>query len=169
MVLCAVTLLGQALSREYQLKALFLYRFTQFVDWPGSAFKTPASPIVIGVLGTDPFRGNLESAVRNERVHHRQLDIKRYSRILDATNCHLLFISSSENRSLEKILAELKGRSILTVGETEGFASKGGMIELFTEQNRIRFRINVKATREAKLQVSSKMLELGEVVDAQQE
>ncbi|HYG35908.1 MAG TPA: YfiR family protein, partial [Clostridia bacterium] len=142
--LCALTLRGQVVSREYQLKAVFLYRFTQFVDWPPTAFSSQDSPIIIGVLGRDPFGGYLEAAVRNERVRNRLLAIQHHQRIQDAMNCHLLFISPSEQARQEKVLADLKARSILTVGETEGFARDGGMIQFITEQNRIRFRINLQ-------------------------
>ncbi|HWH67816.1 MAG TPA: YfiR family protein [Candidatus Sulfotelmatobacter sp.] len=165
----ALTLCGQGVSREYQLKAVFLYRFAQFVDWPPTAFPTRDSPIVIGVLGRDPFGELLEAAVRNERVGDRRLTVHHYQRVQDIKQDQILFISASEDGRLEKIFTDLKGRSILTVGETENFALRGGMVQFFTQQNRIRFRINLKAARAAHLQLSSKLLELAEVMNAQQE
>jgi hypothetical protein len=160
---------AQVVSREYQLKAVFLYRFTQFTEWQETAFPTADAPIVIGVLGKDPFLKYLDLAVRNERVHNRRLTIQRYQRSEDAKNCHLVFISTSEEGRLEKCLADLKGRSILTVGEMEGFALRGGMIEFFTERNRVQFRVNLAAARAANLRISSKLLELAEVVNVQKE
>jgi hypothetical protein len=97
------------------------------------------------------------------------LTIQRYQRSQDANNCHLLFICSSEREHLEKIFADLKGRSILTVGETEDFAFRGGMIQFMTERNRIRFRINQKAALAANLRMSSKLLGLAEVIDPPKE
>jgi hypothetical protein len=163
-VFYALTIRGQIVSREYQLKAVFLYRFTQFIDWPPAAFPTPQAPITIGILGPDPFGSFLETSIRDERVHNRPLSVQRYQSVQDATNCHVLFISASEANRLPKVLAALKGRSILTVGETEDFASRGGMIQFITERNRIRFRINLQASRAAALQISSKLLELAEIV-----
>jgi len=160
---------GQVVSREYQLKAVFLCRFTQFTEWPQAAFPTADAPIVIGILGKDPFGEYLDSAVRNERVHNRPLTIQRYQRSEDAKNCHLVFISASEGGQLQKCLVDLKGRSILTVGEMEGFALRGGMIELFTERNRVRFRVNLVAAKAANLRISSKLLELAEVVNVKKE
>ena len=168
-IFCALTIRGQSVSREYQLKAVFLYRFTQFIDWPSAAFSTPQTPITIGILGPNPFGSFLEAAIRDERVHNRSLSVQRYQSIQDATNCHILFVSASEGTRLPKILDALKGRSILTVGETEDFASRGGMIQFITERNRIRFRINLQASRAAGLQISSKLLELAEVISTRQE
>jgi hypothetical protein len=165
-VFCVLTVRGQIVSREYQLKAVFLYRFTQFVDWPPAAFPTPQTPITIGILGSDPFGSYLEAAIHDEKVHNHPLSLERYQSVQNATNCHVLFISASEGTRLSKVLAALKGRSILTVGETEDFASRGGMIQFITERNRIRFRINLQASRAAGFQVSSKLLELAEIVTA---
>jgi hypothetical protein len=166
---CASALPGEVVSREYQLKAVYIYHFTEFVDWPKTAFSTPDSPIVIGVLGPDPFAGHLEQAIRDERVRNRRLIIQRYQRVQEVENCHLLFISASENARLEGILAELKGRSILTVGETEDFALRGGMIQFIKVENRIRFRVNLGAARAAKIQISSKILRSAEVLNAGKE
>jgi hypothetical protein len=168
-VFCALTVRGQIVSREYELKAVFLYRFTQFIDWPPSAFPTPQTPITIGILGPDPFGSALEAAVRDEKVHGRPLSVRRYQSIQDATNCHVLFIGASAGIRLPRILAALKGRSILTVGEAEDFASRGGMIQFIAERNRIRFRINLQAARAAGFQMSSRLLELAEIVSTRQD
>jgi hypothetical protein len=168
-VFCALTIRGQIVSREYQLKAVFLYRFTQFIDWPAAAFPTPQTPITIGILGPDPFGSYLEASIRDEKVHNRPLSVQHYQSVQYATNCHVLFISSSEGTRLSKVLGALKGRSILTVGETEDFAFRGGMIQFITERNRIRFRINLQASRAAGFQMSSKLLDLAEIVSAKQD
>lgn len=160
---------GQQVPREHELKAVFLYRFTQFVDWPATAFPGPENPFIIGILGRNPFGGSLQTVVRDERVHGRRLVIQPYQRSQDARNCQLLFISTSEETRLEEVFAALKGRSILTVGESKDFALRGGMIQFITEQNHIRFRVNLRAARAAHLQISSKLLELAEVVNAQRE
>lgn len=155
---------GAQISREYQLKAVFLFNFTQFVDWPPYAFEEPASPIVIGVLGTDPFGPVLDETVRGEVVRGRPLKVERYRRVEDIKTCHVLYISQSESERLEKIVEELRTKPILTVSEIEGAAQIGVIIRLITAQNKIRFRINVEAAKEGNLTLSSKLLRMAEIV-----
>ena len=115
-----------AAPREYQLKAVFLFNFAQFVEWPPEAFPDAQTPLVIGVLGEDPFGAYLDETVRGERVNNRSLVVQRYRRVDEIKTCHILFISRSEADRLEQILVRLKGRNILTVGDAEGFAQRGG-------------------------------------------
>lgn len=122
------------------------------------------SPIVIGILGEDPFGRVLDDVVRGETVRSRQLVVERFRRVEEIKTCHILFISRSEIEKYEQIFATLNGRPILTVGDTEGFATRGGMIRLLTEQNRIRLRVNVRAARAAGLTISSRLLRAAEIV-----
>jgi hypothetical protein len=149
---------------EYQLKAVFLFNFAQFVEWPPSAFPAPDAPLVIGVLGEDPFGSYLDEAVRGESVNSHPLTVRRYRRVEDITSCHILFIGRPEQDRLEPVLDSLKGRSILTVGDAEGFARRGGMIRFVTDHNRIRLRINLGAAETASLKLSSKLLRPAEIV-----
>jgi hypothetical protein len=153
-----------AISREYEIKTVFLFNFAQFVDWPPEAFANPQAPLVIGVLGDDPFDGYLDETVRGEKVNNRPFVVRRYRRAEDIDVCHVLFIGRTEHRKLEHILAVLKGRSILTVGDMEGFARDGGIIRFVTENNRIRFRIDEDAAQSVHLIISSKLLRLAEIV-----
>ena len=150
--------------REYQIKAVFLFNFTQFVEWPPGAFSDARSPFVIGVLGEDPFGTYLDDVVRGERVDDRPLVVQRCRNTEGAAACHILFISRSEAPRFEQILTDLRGRNILTVGDAKDFARRGGMIRLFTENNKIRLRINVDAAKAAGLTISSKLLRPSEVV-----
>jgi len=156
---------GQAqISREYQIKAVFLYNFAQFTEWPPEAFSGPQDPLVIGILGTDPFGPSLEEAVRAEKVNHRSLEIRRFSRADEIKTCHILFISGSEPERLGEILASLRGRSILTVSDTDDFARRGGMVQFVTRNNKIHLRINMDALKAAGLTASSKLLRSAEIV-----
>ena len=152
---------------EYQVKAVFLFRFAQFVEWPPEVFSDAQAPIVIGVLGEDPFGGFLDEAVAGERVNRRPLEVRRYRRMDEIGGCHILFIAESEEARLEQILGRLKGRAILTVGDSDGFARRGGMIRFVEEKNRIRFRVNASATRAAHLVISSKLLRSSSVIGGQ--
>jgi hypothetical protein len=153
-------------SLEYRVKAVFLFNFAQFVDWPPEAFANAESPLVIGVLGNDSFDGILDEAVRGEKAHGRQLIVRRYRQVQDIGVCHVLFISPVDEAQLPGILSELRGRSILTVGESEGFAKAGGIIRFMSDRGRIHLRINVAVAREANLRLSSKLLRPAEIVDS---
>jgi hypothetical protein len=155
------------ISAEYKLKAAFLYNFVQFVDWPQSAFPTEESPLVIGVLGADPFGNALDEIVEGEIVKNRKLVVRRYKAVKEIDNCHILFVSRSVAKP-KSVLDELRGRSILTVGDLEGFTTEaGGMVRFITERNKIRFRINLEAAKAEKLTISSKLLQLSEIVSAE--
>jgi len=153
-----------ASSREYQVKAVFLFNFAQFVEWPTNAFPEVQTPFVIGVLGEDPFGAYLDETVRGEKVNNRSLVVERYRRAEEIKTCHVLFISRSEVNRLAEILANLKGRNILTVGDAESFAQRGGMIRFVTEKNKLRLKVNLEAAKAANLTISSKLLRSSEIV-----
>lgn len=150
---------------EYQLKAVFLFHFAQFVEWPPEAFPEAQTPLVIGVLGEDPFGAYLDETVRSETVNNRSLVVHRYHQVEEIETCHVLFISRSEADRLEQILASLKGRHILIVGDADGFIRRGGMIRFILDENKIRLRINLAAAKDANLVMSSKLLRPAEIVE----
>lgn len=150
---------------EYQIKAVFLYNFVHFVDWPPPAQPHQGQPFCIGVLGTDPFGGALDQAVRGETVNGNPLVVRRFRSLDEVRGCQMLFVSRSESWRMDRILRELQGQSILVVSDAEHFALDGGMIQFVTENNKVRLRINVLAARAAKLAISSKLLRPSEVVD----
>jgi hypothetical protein len=154
---------SQALS-EYQIKAAFLYNFAKFIDWPPTAFPDPSTPVVLCVLGQDPFGPDLEQTITGKTVNNRPFAIQRFAKLQDRESCHILFISSSERDHLSQILASLKDKKTLTVGETPTFLSSGGMINFTLLDNRIRFEINLSAAERAGLKLSSKLLSLATTV-----
>jgi hypothetical protein len=150
------------ISREYQLKAVFLYNFAQFTDWPHSAFADEKSPIVIGILGADPFGPVLEETIKGETVRGRPLVIEHYRRADDIKTCHIVFISQSELRHTNDIVSSLKGKPILTVADADGPSSTEATIRFVVENNKVHFRINQEAATAANLVLSSKLLRLAE-------
>ena len=165
LLLAALDLSAQtAPSKEYQVKAVFLFNFAQFVEWPPAAFGDGTSPLVIGVLGDNPFGTYLDETVRDEKVGNRPLEVRRYQRVEEIKTCHVLFVGLSEANRLEQILAGLKDRSILIVGDSNDFVQRGGMIQLASSQSRIRLRINEGAARAVNLTISSKLLRSAELV-----
>ncbi len=151
-------------SREYQIKAVFLFNFTQFVEWPATAFPSPEAPFVIGLIGDSPFGGYLDDIARGERAYDRPLVVRRCRTVAEAAACQIVFIARSESYRLDQILAALRHRPTLTVGDSPDFTQHGGIVHLLTEQNKIRFRIDLDAARDAQLIISSKLLRAAEVV-----
>ncbi|HWD19788.1 MAG TPA: YfiR family protein [Verrucomicrobiae bacterium] len=150
-------------SKENRIKAAFLFNFAAFVEWPANSLPAANAPIVIGVLGEDPFGSFLDDVVHGEKVNGRALEVRRFREVSEATNCQILFISDSESGKLTDILAALKGHSALTVGDADDFADRGGMIQ-FATKDKIHLRINLEAAKQAGLTVSSKLLRVAEIV-----
>jgi hypothetical protein len=164
LTLLEVTPAEAQVSREYDIKAVFLYNLASFVEWPESAFAGPDAPFVIGVIGDDPFDGVLDAVVAGEYVGTHAFAIRRYRRPSEIDDCHVLFISASESRRLGSILARVRGRPVLTVGDIPGFAEAGGMIGFTTEHEQLQLHVNPGAVQAAALNVSSKLLEVARVV-----
>jgi hypothetical protein len=158
---------GDADSSEYLIKAGFIYNFAKFVEWPSATFSQPDSPIVIGVLGTDPFGSVLDRIVEDKKIGARGFVVKRYKwgkDLKDLKDCKILFVSASEKAHIDEILQSVKGQPILTVGETPGFAERGGVIRFTVEDNRVRFEVNVDAAHQAELNISSRLLTLAKII-----
>jgi hypothetical protein len=148
---------------EYALKSVFLYNFCRFMEWPNSAFSSPNDPLVIGVVGDDPFGSLLNEAVEGETYHGHPIRIEHYHSPRDIKHCQVLFVSHSETSRTKEILAAVAGKSIVTVGETDGFLDMGGMIALTADHNRVRLRVNPANLRAANIDVSSKLLRVAEI------
>jgi hypothetical protein len=164
LALAAAPSRAQAPPTEYQVKAVFLFNFSQFVDWPAAAFADGTSPLVIGVLGDDPFGAMLDEIVRGETVNGRPLVVRRYQSVDQVDTCHILFIGRSQDQHLDQVVAALKDRNVLTVGDFEGFTRHGGMIRFVTVGNKIRLRVNLAAAQQANLTISSKLLRPAQIV-----
>jgi hypothetical protein len=149
---------------EFQLKAVFLFNFAQFVDWPATALPGAGAPFVIGVLGKDPFGPVLDEVVRGESVNGHRFEIARYHDVAQIGGCQILFIPASELVHLDEILTALKGHSVLTVTDADAQAQHGVIIALVKRDNRIRLRIDLQAARASSLTISSKLLRPAEIV-----
>ena len=158
---------ASAATSEYLIKAGFIYNFAQLVQWPPAAFSQADSPIVIGILGTDPFGTSIDRVVENKKLDGHNLVVKRlrWSRDLkDLTECNILFVSLSEREHISDVINMVKWLPILTIGETPGFATRGGIINLTLEDNKVRFEVNIGAAKQANLNISSRLLALAKIV-----
>jgi hypothetical protein len=163
-VLCAASRALANPTPEYQVKAVFLFNFSQFVSWPPQAFVSASAPIVIAVLGRDPFGPDLDAVVSGERVNGHSLVVRRYDHVSEVGGCHILFIDRSETDRLPQILLALRGRDILTVSDIDGSAQTGVMINLVTRDSHIQMQINVAAARAGGLTISSQLLRPAQIV-----
>lgn len=157
---------GSAAPDEYRVKAVFLFNFSRFVEWPDSAFAAPDAPFVIGVFGNNPFGSELDEVASGEVVNGRPLQIRHVQRMEEAGDCQILFIPAGEQDKLDGILAALDHRSTLTVSDLDAAAARGAMIRLVTDRNRIRLRVDVDSASAAGLRISSKLLRSAEIVGA---
>jgi hypothetical protein len=157
---------GQANSpSEYQLKAVFLFNFAKFIDWPPGSLTSPHSSFAICILGQDPFGHVLDDILQGKMIRDQPLTVQRLKDQAEARRCQMVFVSSSESPRLTEILKSLRGANVLIVGETTGFASSGGTIEFaLDEDNHLRFTINTDAADRAGLKFSAKLLELAKIV-----
>ncbi|MGD0616654.1 MAG: YfiR family protein [Bryobacteraceae bacterium] len=148
---------------EYQVKAAFLMNFTKFVDWPPAVFEDEKSPLSVCIFGDDVFGGALDQIVSGEAAHGRRLAVQRLPHGPVPKSCQVLFISGVE-KNASSILADV-GRDVLTVGEGDHFLHDGGMIAFVIENRRVRFDISQRATGNAGLRISSKLLQVARNVE----
>jgi hypothetical protein len=151
-------------ASEYQVKAAFLYNFAKFIEWPPSTFPDASMPFRICIFGRDPFGQELRDIVNEKTVNGRKLEIDYTVDVQLAKACHILFIASSEKARLKQILESLQGSVALTVGDTEGFAEQGGMINFVLDHDRVQFKVNRSAAELAGLRISSKLLTVAKLV-----
>jgi len=143
---------------EYQVKAAILYNIARFVDWPGGGRPT----VTLCILGADPFGPAIDSLVGHP-VGQGQLEVRRVTHASDLRACQMLFIAGSEADHLKADLAQVAHAPVLTVADTAGFAQAGVVVNLYLEQNRVRFEINIDAAQRSHLPISSQLLKLARI------
>jgi hypothetical protein len=155
---------AQPSDDENAVKAAFVYNFVKFVEWPAKAFEHPDSPIILTIVGNDPIGQAIERTVQGKTVDGRTFVVKHLKWDQNLRASHVLFICASEKDHLSQLAGVVKGTSILTVGETPGFAGRHGIIGFFLDHGRVRFEINEEAAKRAQLSISSRLLSLAKLV-----
>ncbi len=162
-ILAATAYAQDPMPQEYQVKAAFLYNFAKFVEWPKASPAEASPSITLCVLGEDPFGPFLDElqgkAIKGKKWINRKTGFSK-----NLKDCQLVFISGSEKGNLAQILGSLDGSNVLTIGDTEGFAQKGVMINFYLEEKKVRFEINIEAAKKAGLKISSNLLKLARIV-----
>lgn len=162
----AVAQAPAVVDREYTIKAAYLYNFSHYVTWPDGKFLNDQSPMVIGVLGPDPFGAVLDRiAQRGEKATGRPIAIRRFLDVKDVAGSHILFIGPKVAAPMRAEAVRIAANSsVLLVGEMPGFAEKGAVVNFFVVGNRVRFEMNPRAARQRNLKISAKVLNLARIV-----
>ncbi len=191
-LLLQMSVSGAALRSKYETKAGYLLNFAEFIEWPAGSFSHAKSPIILGVVGKDPFGPELDK-LQGKTVNGRTLEVKRFKgalefrgeetpgrrqddlpakqakKLAEMKSCHILFITASEKNFLPQTLKPFRGASVLTVGETDSFAREGGIINFVDSENTVQLEINLAAAEQARLKISSKLLSLAKVIKIERE
>jgi len=152
-------------EQAYNVKAGFIYNFSIFTEWPEKAFDSPTAPITVYVKKNTAARDAFD-VLKNKKIKSRGFVIKEFDNVNEILpSCHILYIDTSDKKTVEEILRKSRDGTILTVGDMEGFARMGGIINFYTENNKLRFEINVKAAKRAQLKLSSHLLKLARIIE----
>jgi hypothetical protein len=149
---------GQKPPGEYEVKAAVLYNVLAFVEWPSSE-NMSADTLRICIFGASAA-GEAFDELNGQVVMNKRIEIIHQGSLADIGRCGVLFIGSSEERNIHRIMRALQGTSILSIGDTAGFARQGVIINFYLEQKKVRFEVNAAAARQARLVISSKLLKL---------
>jgi hypothetical protein len=149
---------------EYLIKAAYLYNFAMFVEWPGDAFASPDAPLVIGIVGRDPFGSAIDHAVENKRISRRRIVVERLQLQQDLRHCQILFVAASERTRIGELSQRLQSQPVLIVDDAPEPGKRAGSVEFVVNDNKVGFAINLDAARRARLVISSKMLGLAKTV-----
>jgi hypothetical protein len=147
---------------EYQVKAAFLLNFAKLVRWPAKNQPAPGQPIVLGVVGDASVVKSMSSKLEGAQIGDHPVAVRTVSRASDVEGCHIVFVASGHED--EPILEAAHGQAALSVGESEGFAARGGMMNFFSEDKKLRFEINTQAAKQAEIVISSRLLRLAKLV-----
>lgn len=145
-------------SVEYAVKAAFLYKFGSFVEWPATAFASPASPFLLCVVGEDPFGAALDKAVSGQQIARRPVEVRRLKTVKPDSGCHIVYLAASETQRLAQIIEALRGSSVLTVSDGRSSGATTGIINFVIKDDRVRFDIDDEAAAQNRLAISSKLL-----------
>ncbi len=163
-VVCGVTSALEAQSvEEHEAKAVFVLRLINFVQWPAANNSRNAN-LVIGIIGTDATSDALQRLASGKSIDGREIVVRRLNPESDFSACQVVFIGASERNHTSSLLERIRGGSVLTVGESDGFGQRGGIVNLVLDEGRIHLEVNARAAERAHLQISSRLMSLATIV-----
>lgn len=146
-------------SLEYAVKATYLYKFADYVDWPAQAFASANSPLNLCIIGDDPFGAALDNAVRGQQVAGRPVVVHRLKNLVRDPICQILFVGGSDPQRAQ-YLAAVRGSNVLTVTDSQEAGGAAGIINFVLRDNRVRFDIDLQGAAQNGIGISSKLLKL---------
>lgn len=161
----APALRAQGDLSDSQLRAAFLFRFGQYVSWPkGSEGSSASAPFVIGVYQDPTLLKDLGRMSAGRQIEGRTIAVRAMDGLEDMDGLAVAFLKSDDQLRIARALRDARTKGILTVGDADGFAERGGMINFFREDNKLRFEVNMEATGQSGLRLSSQLLRLARIV-----
>lgn len=156
----------QADSLELQVKAAFLYNFAKFVEWPadGRSGAGGSSSLAFCVFGDEPLFSALTQSLVGKTINGRVLVARQAEGSQGVPRCDIAFIGAGVKKRMDEVLDTLAGAGVLSISDLDQFARHGGMIELTRKANQFRFAVNIDSVNRNGLRISSKLLQLAEVV-----
>ena len=154
---------------EHQIKALYLYNLTKYMEWPADAFATTNAPFTIGLMAGGDLRDDLVEITRGKVIGGREILVRSIDRTEDVKSCQLIFLESGDKRNLAQALNAVRDLPVLPVGVSEDFLNSGGIISFARKDNKLRLRIDLNAARRARLTVSAKLMAVAENASGQPE
>ncbi len=157
---------GQGVNREYKLKAVYLYKFATYIEWPENSFQDANSPFVIGILGPNPVGVDLQKIAKVKKIGSRKIEIHHYKTVDEVRNCHILFMTRAVKGETQRaVLQQLAGQHVLFVGETSDFLASNGVIGFVVFRNRVTIQISKSAYQREGLTIRAALLRIAKVVD----
>jgi hypothetical protein len=152
---------------EYTVKAAFIHNFASLIEWPASTFSTPNEPLRVAILGPPTFAPNLVAYLEGKTVSTHPIEVSRIRSESGVDAYHIVFVGEPSRARQRSVVKAARGSRVLTVGESDGFAAEGGMINFFLEGKKVRFEINRPAAEAAGLKISSRLLQLAVLVEGE--
>ena len=153
--------------QEYELKASFLFNFAKYTIWPSHTFRDPKSPIILGIVGKDPFGEILDKAFANKKIGRRPILIKRFGRAKRVPFAHMIFFGKLAPKVESSLQKKLALRATLSIADRPGVAGKGTSAGFYMDRGKVRFEISKRAVEGSHLNMSSQLLKLAKLVDKQ--
>jgi len=149
---------------DYDIKAAYLFNFGRFVEWPSGGESSNGGSFTFCILGHDPFGQNLDHMLVGRTINSKAITVKRIATPQESSGCQILFLDTTEQGKLNKIIEALDDEAVLTVSDIPEFSKHGGMIQFVEKENRVRFEVNLEATQRAGLTLSSDLLKVATAV-----
>ena len=145
-------------AQNEKFKALFMYNFTKYIEWPAAARQ---GDFVIGVLGNSPMTKELEIIAGKQKVGSQNIVVKTFNTIEEVTNCQILYIPTAKSSSLPQVIDKVNGKSVLLVTDKDGLAKQGACINYVKDGDRIKYELNRNNVEKRGMVVNSSLVTLG--------